>query len=273
MKDVISSVLDGASKGFSSGLQDLSQYAVVTAAFWTAQNLFQRLAGSINIHSGRSGLLVFGYGAITTLASSKLALDCKDLASLKSSDIFGSGGAGLGATPSPSTPSKDKQNSTDRLFRAPWSTPLAPSSEDMRKATIRTLLLTALAYTVLESKFFTTAVPSSVITLGVFNKGIIEAIIWMVLCKQLFVWVGNRGSVEASGAIATESQRRQIQKLGKLHGCHHCSSRQLLSRSTFIADHMPPTKEALQMNKSFFRKLFGIEVGASIHTETFQMYS
>lgn len=99
-------------------------------------------------------------------------------------------------------------------------------------------------FAVLERGAFRTTFPSSVIAPGVFANSL-----------NTFTH-----SVLATGEAANEPQRRKIQVLGWRHGCHQCGSRQLLSKETFIADHMPPTKFANEMNAKWWRRLLHITV-------------
>jgi len=65
-------------------------------------------------------------------------------------------------------------------------------------------------------------------------------------------------SLPATDSYATSSQRRVIERMGIIGGCHTCGSRQFyrfLSKVKFHADHMPPRSVARQMNESWFRKL------------------
>jgi hypothetical protein len=108
-----------------------------------------------------------------------------------------------------------------------------------RRDNVKRLILGLGTFIVLEQSLFKTSFPSSVITLGVFGR------------------LGKRfsRSVETQTALTTAPQRMKIQRLGKLYGCHHCGSRQILTRgSGFIADHMPPTKIADAMSKVWWRR-------------------
>lgn len=96
-------------------------------------------------------------------------------------------------------------------------------------------------YLLLERKGFKTVLPSSILTTGAYANF-------------------ARGAVEASGAVASASQRLKIQTLGKLYGCHHCGTKQLFTANKFIADHMPPTKFVNEMNKKWWRRMLKITV-------------
>lgn len=68
------------------------------------------------------------------------------------------------------------------------------------------------------------------------------------------------GAVPSTSPVATLNERIAVNKKGRLLGCHHCGSRQLLTADRFIADHMPPTKIANEMNESFWRRWLRIKV-------------
>lgn len=111
------------------------------------------------------------------------------------------------------------------------------------KNQIRLSVLTLMIYSLLSLNFWKTTLPSSVITLGAYTP----------------FSIAQSTSVESDSPIASSSQRRQIQRLGKVYGCHHCGNRQLFG-NTFIADHMPPTAIARQMNQVWWRRWFKIHV-------------
>jgi hypothetical protein len=116
-----------------------------------------------------------------------------------------------------------------------------------KKEKVRRGILTVLSFAVLEQLAFPgvsimkTALPSSVITTGSYAAVL--------------------GHIPSTSSIATPYQRSLIQRLGSLHGCHHCGSRQLFSRGKyFIADHMPPSKLAKLANQSWWRRLLKLPV-------------
>jgi hypothetical protein len=103
----------------------------------------------------------------------------------------------------------------------------------------RSSLLTVASFAALERNFFQTALPSSIITRGVYAR--------------------RGGAVVATSEVATKVQRKWIQRMGKLHGCHHCGYRPLLNlqgRVKYIADHMPPTNRVHMEGKKMWRKMF-----------------
>jgi hypothetical protein len=117
---------------------------------------------------------------------------------------------------------------------------------------IQNAMIGLTAFAILEGRMFRTLLPSSVITPGVFSPLILK----------------NLQSIPTIDPVATASQRLRIQGYGRKFGCHHCGSRQLFSGASFIADHMPPTRIVLDMNKRWWRKLFGMKVKRLTLTST-----
>jgi hypothetical protein len=107
-------------------------------------------------------------------------------------------------------------------------------------------------FALLEQRSFITAAPSSVICLGIF--AVPSGPLGFLLPKPL------KGYVPATGPVATEQQRTIIQKLGKKFGCHQCGSRHFFTSLSFIADHQPPTKFALEAGQRGWRKMFNFQV-------------
>ena len=108
--------------------------------------------------------------------------------------------------------------------------------------------LSMISFIALGFKSFGSILPSSVIQLGSFKK------------ISHFPIPGFKGSVPVASETANASQRTQIQRLGKIHGCHQCGSRQLLRSANFISDHMPPTAYVKVANQKLWRRVFRIEV-------------
>lgn len=108
-------------------------------------------------------------------------------------------------------------------------------------------------FTILERKAFKTVLPSSLLTVGVYGM--------------------NRASVLATSEVATATQRLKMQKLGRLFGCHHCGSRQLVNRNTFIADHMPPTKMVKEINAKWWRKALGLTMSQRLFPQCQKCFS
>ncbi|RYH20292.1 hypothetical protein EON65_23930 [archaeon] len=118
------------------------------------------------------------------------------------------------------------------------------SSSESEKDKKRRLLLGLGLYMILERGLFKAAFPSSVIAIGVFGNAFNRI----------------RYSVPATSELTTESQRSVIQTLGRRFGCHQCGDRQIGRRVGFIADHMPPTRQALLQSQVWWRKMLGIKV-------------
>jgi hypothetical protein len=114
--------------------------------------------------------------------------------------------------------------------------------------------LTVLTFAILERHAFQTVFPSSVITIGAYAKR-----------KYFPQWA--RGSVVSTSPTATAPQRFLVNKIGRVHGCHHCGDRQLFGWKKFIADHMPPTKMANEMNQVFWRRWLGLHVKQSLYPQ------
>jgi hypothetical protein len=182
MKDLASSVVEGIAGGFGEGMNEFKQYAVITAAFWAAQSFFQVAAGALKVHSGRSALLVSGYGALTTLASTKVALDTQNI-------LFDR---------------KFEGNVIERVLRKSqefFGVRNSKDNVDIRPV-IRTLLLSAVTYAVLEGKAFATAVPSSVISVGVFARGNLVVQLIEITYGRFIMQV-----LEAPSKLPDQSQR------------------------------------------------------------------
>ncbi len=180
--------------------------------------------GLAKLHAGHHGFITSTLGCVLTASSLLVAQEAEKYARKKSYEmVFPPRRESIWGLRSPS------QFSTERY--------------NVKNST-RQLLVGLGVFALLERGFFRTALPSSVIAPGVFANALTM----------------TRRSVIATSAIATDSQRQKIQILGKRFGCHQCGSRQFFSRRGFIADHMPPTKLALEMSQSWWRKLFKITV-------------
>ncbi len=100
-------------------------------------------------------------------------------------------------------------------------------------------------FILIEQNWFRTMLPSSVLTIGVFGD------------ERL----SESRSVPSSSKKATQSERNQIQVLGKKDGCHHCGSKMIFSSGPFIADHMPPTARIRWISTiAWWRWLLGMKV-------------
>lgn len=172
----------------------------VTAGFWGTHNCLQRLCGSVlNLHSGCPLICTILFGILSFTLSfffSYYALEVWKLS--------------------------DPRMSLE--FDSKISSKIALNSSFQRKA-----LLAFALFWHMEGKMLTTAIPSSLLCVGVFANRM-------------------KGSIPALTIRASSKQRSLIQDLGKKYGCHHCGSKQWFVKSSrFIADHMPPTKIARSM--------------------------
>lgn len=115
--------------------------------------------------------------------------------------------------------------------------------------TLRICVVGLLAYKICGGRFWAIA-PSSYTNLGSFA----------------------RASLPATERYASASQRKAIERMGRLTGCHTCGSRRLLTSFTnklpkitnsatslFVGDHMPPKAVAKQINSQWFNRLVGKE--------------
>lgn len=214
--------ISSVSRNFDSFWQ-LQKGALVCSLFWTSTTVLQRVSGSMLMHSGRSFYpLTAAWGLACTGASLLVANRGANLAFPEPSKSWG-----------------------DSLLS--W---LGSKEKMQRYEEIRAALVGVGVYSALERRSFRTAIPSSVISVGVF-------------AHTPWHWTPRMKSViAATGEVATTSQRSAVQKLGKLHGCHHCGSKQVFNLAkgfptNFIADHMPPTKYVNEANSQWHRKLFG----------------
>ena len=213
--------------------QTLQSVGALTCSFYLLTNAFQRAAGAISFHSGKPFLLTAAAGFVSTTASCILTKDFHDFA--VESKLFGASGSG----------------STPRTGYGNW---LSLSQPTNRRATtdeekVRHALVGMGLFSFFERRYFLTALPSSVITLGAYAQ------------RNMLVTPYGRGYVPATDVAATDKQRRMIQFLGKRFGCHQCGSRQIFASlsssgtSSFIADHQPPTKMAKMMSEKGWRRL------------------
>ena len=78
----------------------------------------------------------------------------------------------------------------------------------------------------------------------------------------------KKGSLPATLAYATRSERSTIQELGRRFGCHTCGARPwpLWARAQlrYNADHMPPLAEVKVMNQALWRRVFSAPVRATL---------
>jgi hypothetical protein len=202
--------------------------SVLTSSFYVVGMVMQRVMGLVRLHGGRSKWFTSVGGFVLTTSSLLVAQKAESMIRLHSNNY-------------------GYQVSSSNLFGWPFVDQFMGGRNEKHrelKDTVRRLYLGLASFVILEQGLFRTPFPSSVLTLGVFANG------------------GNmlRRSVMSTSAVATDAQRQKIQSLGRRFGCHHCGSRQLFSRATFIADHMPPTKQANEMADAWWRKFFKIQV-------------
>jgi hypothetical protein len=185
---------------------------ILTTSFYLLTNSIQRLAGVISIHSGKSPIATKTFGIASTAASCLLSREIQEL-------LLPTAGKGIKRS------AFRLINSDGRISRA---------------------FLGFGVFSFLEKKSFMTAIPSSVIALGVHARNI------------PFL---ERGSVLSTNKVANQKQRKLIQVLGSRLGCHQCGSKQFFKRNrNFIADHMPPTHFVEKLNAVWWRKAFNIKV-------------
>ena len=194
--------------------------ALLCGLFWTSTAILQRLSGSFMMHSGRSYPITAVWGMMCTGAS-LIAANRGANEMLAEESFVGGGMLDL------------------------WGN----HAKNQRLEEIKQSIIGLGIFGALERRSFRTALPSSIITTGVY-------------AHTPWHWNPKMANVvQATSSIATSGQRGVIQTLGKLHGCHHCGSKQVFNLArglplNFIADHMPPTKMIKEANSKWFRKSF-----------------
>lgn len=210
----------GASSTWAQDRQ-LHRGLLLSGLFWTSTAILQRVSGSLMMHSGRSYPLTAVWGVMCTGASLIAA-------NRGANELFAAGptfGEGV----------FDFFGNRAQLQRY----------EELKQS-----ILGLGIFSVLERRSFRTALPSSVISTGVY-------------AHTPWHWSPKMSNVVlATSSVATSNQRAAIQSLGKLHGCHHCGSKQVFNLAkglptNFIADHMPPTKIVKEANSKWFRRILG----------------
>ena len=198
-------------KGEKSKVHDhqrIVRMGILTLSFYILTNSMQRFAGILSIHGGQPFLAKSTFGIVSTTVCCLLSRKIEELilpVSAHTSEL--------------------------RPFQ------LKEFSENV----IRKASLSVGVFTLLEKKSFLTALPSSVLSIGV------HAV--------------RNGKVLSTNPVANEKQRKLIQVLGKRLGCHQCGRKQLFDiNKGFIADHMPPTKFAKEMNSLWWRKALKLNV-------------
>ena len=116
-----------------------------------------------------------------------------------------------------------------------------------RRSALRAVLLTPCIYSILDLNLCQTIFPSSILTTGSYARG-----------RNFSNWASM--SVPTNSAKASPKEKSMVTRLGHIFGCHHCGNRQLWGWKSFIADHMPPTKIANEMNEVFWRRWLGLTV-------------
>ena len=181
---------------------------ILTLSFYILTNSLQRFAGVLSIHGGQPFLAKGAFGIVSTTACCLLSREIQELILPV-------------RTYTPSMKLSQGEKGTQNL---------------LRRAS-----LSVGVFSLLEKKSFLTALPSSVLSIGV------HAV--------------RNGKVLSTNPVANERQRKMIQILGKRLGCHQCGRKQLFDvNKGFIADHMPPTKFAKQMNELWWRKALKLNV-------------
>ena len=194
---------------------------LLSGLFWTSTAILQRISGSLMIHSGRPYPVTAVWGMMCT-GVSLLAANRGTNELLAAGPTFG-----------------------ERLLNLSEN-----RAQKQRYDELKQSILGLGIFSLLERRSFRTAIPSSVISTGVY-------------AHTPWHWSPKMNDVVlATGSVATSNQRYAIQRLGKLHGCHHCGSKQVFNLAkglptTFIADHMPPTKIVKEANSKWFRRIFG----------------
>ena len=121
--------------------------------------------------------------------------------------------------------------------------PTAVASAATNAIPMKVSYLTVFFYSLLSLNLFQTVFPSSVISIGAYAKG--------KSLPNIF-----KMAVPTINEAASQKEKLKIQHLGRVFGCHHCGSRQLISQNKFIADHMPPTRQTKALNQVWWRKMF-----------------
>lgn len=244
----------------------ISTMVLSSTLFYCLQLVGQRAFALCRLHTGRPSWMISSVGAIATstllLSSIKGGkylnnyikenrLDDKFLSALESGDLLSS------IDSFNFNKFINKVSSFPSNLQIYFSNPIATFSESFSAFSsmkneelfpwIRLLGFSLTSYIILEGGGgFRSAFPSSIISLGALSRPIYQ----------------KKYSVASSGVVTTKSERSAVQVIGKKHGCHHCGSRHLIRNrdKVFIADHMPPSKQALEMNRAWWRRLFRIKV-------------
>jgi hypothetical protein len=230
--------------------------AVITSIFYASTQVLQRLAGAVRVHSGRSYPLTVAWGASSTVmclvfTHYNAPIISQTLYKVCTNDIP-AGLKNVGVDIGAYLPSRGRKAPLGICIdyspgRRWWQSQHSLTQQDAKQ-----LFLGLSAYAIFERRAFRTALPSSLITTGAFAHTPVH---WHRKLPNVLT---------ATSEVASSAQRRIIQQLGKIHGCHHCGSRQIPfpfvfnTAPTFIADHMPPTKVIKEKNLVWYRQMSGI---------------
>lgn len=235
--------------------KEVIKYGSLLTSFYMSTTCLQKIFGIMKIHSGRANMVLHSIG-FCALASSVIL-----------SDII-SNFVGLCMYPETTLGfSKNNVSLQGNVFNSLESLKNYHRSENNMKY----LYLSTLSFIVLEQlpipfvSVFHTLLPSSILTYGVFARG------------GLFGTYIGAGSIPSTAVAATDSERRQIQSVGRWRGCHHCGSRirqlvtpkgvRILGGMGYISDHMPPTKVAKAMSEVWWRKLLKIQIKQRLYPQ------
>jgi hypothetical protein len=199
----------------------LSKMFVLTGMFWSSNAILQRITGLMRIHTGRAYPLTVLWGCTCTSISM--------IATHYNAD-------GILNHLSENMPKLLSTSQSNQWFPKIWTSNnnINTAKDDSKK-----FMMTFIIYSIIERRFFRSFIPSSLLDTGAY--------------KQTLAHITSK-NIKATSAIATPNQRYAMQRLGIVHGCHHCGSRQLIGSNSFIADHMPPTKHILIDNNKWYRK-------------------
>eukprot|EP00605_Chrysophyceae_sp_TOSAG23-4_P000761 GSChrysophyteH1.ASY1.ANO1.850.1 assembled CDS len=208
-------------------MDDYSRSVVITGLFWSSSVLLKRVVGAIGVHAGRSYPFTVCVGLLSTSISTLIAHYNAD---------------GIMEIPAYyNVPKIEKLEQVLGSRSKKWKTPSFWNKSEQSKVDAKKFYLTLLIFISLERRGFRTALPSSLLTVGAYAPNALS---------HPFT-----NGVATYHPVATTAQRYTMQRLGSVHGCHHCGNRQTLLRMPFIADHMPPSKMVQKANKKWYRNL------------------
>lgn len=190
----------------------MRQAVILTAAFYTSSTLLQRISGTIfGMHGGRMYPLTVGWGLASTCCSLLLSQRGLHLAPpptpsisfpTDTHELLSSANAAYAAAKA--RLSRDAHDwRPEQLPRALWTSLTSSSRDRARQETMYQTFLGLGSFAVLERRSFRTALPSSVITTGVFAHTPLH---WR--------WARRKSVIIATADAATDAQRKLIQQLG-----------------------------------------------------------